>query len=125
MKTHLATGQAGEKIANRYLKSNGYQILAKNWRFKRAEIDIIASKDAWIVFCEVKTRSNTFYGTPESFVDQKKKKLIVDAAIVYMESCSYSGEFRFDIISIVLKDEQQFGLKHFKDAFFPGLEGFM
>jgi putative endonuclease len=125
MKEHLATGARGEEIARRFLRKNNYRILESNWRFKRAELDIIARKGDWLVFVEVKTRSGTFFGQPESFVDKKKQKLMVDAAVVYMNERNYRGEFRFDIVAIVLKNMEEFAIRHFEDAFFPGFEGFV
>lgn len=107
------------------MEQKGYTILESNWRFKRAEIDIIALWDGWLIFVEVKTRSGSFYGAPESFVDSRKKKLIVDAAVVYMREHDFKGEFRFDIIGIVLKNDEEYALNHFEDAFFPGFEGFV
>jgi len=124
MKTHLAIGKIGERIAQSFLKKKNYKIQAVNWRFKRAEIDIIAKKDNIIIFIEVKTRSSSYYGVPEIFVDIKKKRLISDAASEYMFANNYNGEFRFDIIGIILKTEQEFSINHSEDAFFPGLSGF-
>lgn len=124
MKHHIATGKAGEQIASQFLQRKGYRIIEKNWRYRRAEIDIIAEKNNWLIFVEVKTRTNTFFGTPDSFVDSKKQRLLVDAAVVYMNQNDFEGEFRFDIIAIVLKNREEYGLKHFEDAFFPGFEGF-
>jgi putative endonuclease len=124
MKHHLATGKSGEEIARRYLVEKGYQIVAVNWRYRRAEIDIIASKPGWLIFVEVKTRSGTFYGSPDQFVDRRKQRLIVDAAVVFMNRTGFPNEFRFDIISIVFKNPGEYGLRHFEDAFFPGSGGF-
>jgi len=68
---NIEFGKRGEKLAEDHLISKGYKILKKNWRFKRAEIDIIAKdKEGILVFVEVKTRSYTYYGEPEVFVDQ-------------------------------------------------------
>jgi putative endonuclease len=124
MKNHLAIGLAGEKIARAFLVENGYTLLEKNWRFSRAEVDIIAQHGSWLIFCEVKTRSSTLFGEPEIFVTQKKKRLLLDAAINYMNKIGYCGEFRFDIIAIVYKNDNEYGIKHLSDAFFPGFEGF-
>jgi len=124
MKSHLATGRAGEQIAAAHLRSKGYRILQRNWRFRRAEVDIIAARDQWLVFCEVKTRTSTLYGAPETFVKRRKMALMLDAAIEYREIANHTGEIRFDILAVVLKNEREFSVKHFEDAFFPGLEGF-
>ena len=120
MKHHRALGQMGERIARRYLHREGYLILATNWRYGRAEVDIIASKGKEWIFLEVKTRSSGLFCEPERAVDIRKQRLLTDAAATYMYEHRYSGEFRFDIISIICRDEWQYGLKHYRDAFFPG-----
>jgi putative endonuclease len=125
MKHHLDLGIQGESMAVRYLIQKGYKILERNWRYSRAEIDIIAQQNSILVFCEVKARSTSLFGEPEVFVDQKKIRLMVDAATVYMDTHHFKGEIRFDIIAIIIKNREEYSLKHIEDAFFPGIEGFM
>ncbi len=116
---NIAFGKRGEKIAIDYLVSKGYKILEENWRFKRAEIDIIAKdKEGVLIFIEVKTRSYTFFGEPEVFVDEKKKKLLLDAASQYMKTINYEWAIRFDIIGIVIDKSNYVKISHFEDAFF-------
>ena len=116
---NIAFGKRGEKIAIDYLVSKGYKILEENWRFKRAEIDIIAKdKEGVLIFIEVKTRSYTFFGEPEVFVDEKKKKLLLDAASQYMKTINYEWAIRFDIIGIVIDKSNNVKISHFEDAFF-------
>ena len=83
------TGKKGEKLALDHLKSKGYEILESNWRFSRAEIDIIAKIDDILIFVEVKTRSSEFFGQPEEFIDHKKDKLVADAASEYMKQVGH------------------------------------
>ena len=112
-------GKRGEKIAADYLVSKGYTILEKNWRFKKAEIDIIAKDNEGIlIFVEVKTRSYTYFGEPEAFVDEKKKSLLLDAASQYMDEVGYEWAIRFDIIGIVIDKSDNVSISHFEDAFF-------
>ena len=117
MPKHLKLGQRGEDLAVIYLKKKGYQILERNWRFSKAEIDIIAKDGEILVFVEVKTRSTAIFGEPEESITSKKEDLISDAAAVYMDTIDHDWEIRFDIISIILTDEGH-SIKHFKDAFF-------
>jgi putative endonuclease len=113
-------GKKGEELAQAYLQSQGYKIKETNWKFSHAEIDIIAEKEGVLIFVEVKTKTYTYYGEPEESVDAKKERLICDAAASYMVKNDYEWEFRFDIISILLtKDSHE--MKHFEDAFFPGI----
>ncbi len=114
-------GRRGESLAAHFLLSEGYSILQENWRFSRAEIDLIASKDNLLVFVEVKTRASDFFGEPEMFVDEKKKGLMAEAAAVFCEQLGHQGEIRFDVISIVWPSGVEPKLRHLPDAFFPGL----
>ena len=112
-------GKHFENVACTYLINRGYQILEINWRYRKAEIDIICKKDEMIVFVEVKSRSNTFYGAPETQITAKKEILIIDAAQRYMDQIGHEWEIRFDIISIVFNNVLELvKLNHFKDAFF-------
>jgi putative endonuclease len=119
MPTKKETGNQGEQIAVDYLATKGYRILARNWRFSRAEIDIIAMHGDILVFVEVKTRSSTYFGEPEAFVSARQEELLVDAANVYMRQIGHDWEIRFDIIGIVLLETGHSDVRHFEDAFFP------
>ncbi len=115
------TGHTGEDLAADYLQTKGYQILERNWRYSRAEVDIIAMNEEILVFIEVKTRSYTWYGQPEEFVSTKQANLIANVANVYMESIGHDWEIRFDIIAVILHPDSSHQIKHIEDAFFPGL----
>lgn len=113
-------GQEGEQFAVQYLIHNGYEILRQNWRFSKAEIDIICRKGEHLVFVEVKTRSYTYYGQPAESVTEKKERLMMDAANVFMAEIQYEWKFRFDIISIIFSADGNHQIEHVEDAFFPG-----
>ncbi len=114
-------GNKGEQLAVGYLIKNGFTILFKNWRFLKGEIDIICEKNELIIFVEVKTRSSIDFGNPEEFVSRKQQKLIVNTAHEYLISHQVEKEARFDIISIVLKENNTFEIEHLEDAFGPTL----
>ena len=98
-----ALGIKGERLAENYLRSNGYEILERNFRYSRAEIDIIARKDGTIVFCEVKTRKSDTFGLGEDAVDSKKQNQIRKAAEGYVSVKEFEDyEFRFDVIVVDL-----------------------
>ena len=109
-------GDRGEDSAANYLFANGYEVLQKNYRFGRGEIDIIARKDETLVFIEVKTRKNNLYGDPESFLSESQEDRIHLAAEEYVLQNEWPGEIRFDIIAI-LWDSNEPTLDHFEDAF--------
>jgi putative endonuclease len=113
-------GQWGEKIAAQYLEAQQYQIIARNWRYSRAEIDIIATYQMQLIFIEVKLRKNNDFGKPETFVNRRKQVLLAEAAAVYCEENGHEGEIRFDVISITGHPTTSYQLRHLEDAFFPG-----
>jgi len=121
MAEHLKTGKKGEDLAIKFLKEKGYALLENNWRFRRSEVDIIAKDGKILVFIEVKTRSSNYFGEPASFVSNRKKTLLQDAATAYMQQINHTWEIRFDIIGILIRPTSEIELKHFEDAFFPGL----
>lgn len=118
MADHNELGKEGEQIAVDLLLQKGYKIIDRNWRFQKAEIDIIAQKESdTLVIVEVKTRSNNFIGSPEEFVTPKKIKLLVKAANEFVISRNYDVEVRFDIIAIVKNAKYQ-KVEHLEDAFY-------
>jgi putative endonuclease len=116
MATHNDLGLNGEQKALDFLISNGYEILNQSYRFKRAEVDIIAKIDNVIVFVEVKTRSSKFM-LPEKAVNMKKQNLLMDAANHYIFENGLTCSIRFDIISILIIREE-IEIFHIEDAFF-------
>ena len=121
MRQHLDSGEWGETLAAQYLSDLGYTILERNWRYKRAEIDIIARDGGILVFVEVKTRANLSFGRPEEMVGFRKKRMLYDAASAYMRHIGYEWEIRFDIIGITGVEGRLLRIEHFKDAFYPGI----
>lgn len=118
-------GDRGEAIAAAYLERKGYTILDRNYRFERAEVDLIcfmpAPKDeagGELVFTEVKTRTGLGYGRPEEAVTEAKKRNLVRAAEAYLYERKLEGaSCRFDVISILLRRGQQPQIEHFENAF--------
>lgn len=117
MAPHLTTGQTGEDLAAQFLEQQGFKIICRNWRYGRAEVDIIAMDGAVLVLAEVKTRSSDHFGRPEEFVSAKKQRLLAEAASRYMELNGHDWEIRFDVVSVLLRPEAE--ITHFRDAFFP------
>jgi len=115
-------GDQGEAQAAAYLHAQGYEMLERNWRWKRAEIDIIARYGDVIVFIEVKTRSYDYYGDPALSVTPAQQRRVADAANAYLIRLGHEGELRYDVISVVLRRGESAEMMHYKDAFFPGVE---
>ena len=106
-------GEDGEKQALDYLTGKGYEVLEQNYRFKRAEIDLICLFRNTLIFIEVKKRKNNDYGYPEEFVSAAQKKLIMDASDHYIHAINWQRNIRYDIIAIT--GDQ---LVHLEDAFY-------
>ena len=117
MAEHTELGKKGEKIAINYLIDNGYKILEKNYRYIKAEVDIIAKKDAILAVIEVKTRSSLEYGLPQDFVKPKKIQLLVKAINEYVIANDLDVEVRFDIIAIHATGTS-FDIEHLEAAFY-------
>jgi putative endonuclease len=117
MAQHNELGKTGEKIAQKYLQNKGYKILETNWRFGKAEIDIIAQINNILVVVEVKTRTSDHYGKPEVFVKNKKIKLLLEAINQYVAQKNIDVEIRFDIISII-KNQYQENIEHLENAYY-------
>ncbi|HCZ36700.1 MAG TPA: YraN family protein [Cytophagales bacterium] len=110
-------GKDGEDLAAAFLQQAGYEILERNYRYKRSEIDLIVRKAGWLVFVEVKMRSSDAFGYPEEFVDYQKAKNIVFGAEQYTYEKKYDGNVRYDVIAISMKYGKP-EIKHFEDAFY-------
>ncbi len=112
------TGGEGETEAVNYLRSIGYEILERNWRYSNQEIDIIAKDKFFLVIAEVKTRSSSAFGEPEVFVNRQKQRNLIKAANAYLEKKNLMLESRFDILSI-MKNGENYKVKHIQNAFYP------
>ena len=116
MAHHNKLGKDGELVALMFLQKEGFSILKTNWNFQKAEVDIIAKDNEFLVFIEVKTRGNRKFGKPEDAIDKKKIALYKDAAEGYLEQYPTETEIRFDVMSIVItKDETE--IEYIPNAF--------
>ena len=119
MAAHNEKGILGEKIALLFLQTNGYSILHSNWRYQKTEVDIIAKIGNTLVFVEVKTRSSEYFGLPESFVTEAKKRSFGKAAEAYCQNYEMiNSNIRYDIMAVIINKKEQ-TIQHFEDAFFP------
>ncbi len=100
------TGQKGETLARKYFEGRGYEILHTNWRYGHLELDIIAMKSGMLHFIEVKTLKDGAAGVPEDSVNRKKMISLLKAAELYMISENKTGLIQFDVLAIVLKENE-------------------
>ncbi len=112
-------GVNGETIATKFLVKKGYDILALNYRARFGEVDIIAEKDEYIIFAEVKTRSENAIYKPYEAVTSTKQKKILRAAMQYLGATGNEKQVRFDIIEVYLTKNPFLKPKvnHIKNAF--------
>ncbi|MEO0403340.1 MAG: YraN family protein [Bacteroidota bacterium] len=114
----LELGVAGEKIALKFLESQGYTLKEQNWTFGRLEIDLIMQKEDTMVFVEVKMRASNYHGSPWQAVVLQKQRRIIKAADHYIKRNQWEGEARFDIVSIV-GSHTAHEVQHITSAFYP------
>mgnify|MGYP003147449235 CR=1 FL=1 len=116
MAEHNDLGKKGEQLAIDFLQKNKYKILEKNYRYLKAEVDIIAQKGEVLAAIEVKTRTSAYFGNPEEFVNPKKIKLLLSAIDNYVIENDLDVEVRFDIIAIIT-NQKETKIEHLEDAF--------
>ncbi len=117
MAEHNALGKKGEQLAIDFLLKKGYDILERNYRYLKSEIDIIAKIEDILVVVEVKTRSTPEFGNPQEFVKPKQIQSLVKAINNYIEENDLDVEVRFDIVAII-KNKLGTNIEHLEDAFY-------
>ena len=117
MAQHNELGTKGEQLAVDFLISHGYSILERNYRFDKAEVDIIAKLGDILAIIEVKTRSSLDFGNPQDFVKPKQIQRLVKAVDEYVIANGLEVEVRFDIIAIISKNKD-FRIEHLENAFY-------
>lgn len=117
MGKHNEFGKEGEQIAVDFLIKKGYKIKYRNYRYLKAEIDVIAQKDDFLAIVEVRARSNDQIIPIAETITAKKIKLLVMAADHYVTEQNIDIEVRFDVITI-LKNSKIFKIEHLESAFY-------
>ena len=109
MAQHNELGKKGEKLAVDFLLENGYEIAKRNYRFDKAEIDIIATKEDTLAIIEVKTRSSTVFGFPEEVITSKKKERMYRCAEFFLEefSTGNSYEIQYHVAALIKRYKQK------------------
>ncbi len=116
-KQNLYLGKKGEEAAVSLLKENGYKILARNYRTRLGEIDIIARDKDTFCFIEVKTRDSLRFGTPKEAVSGRKQRQISKTALMFLkEKKLLDKKARFDVVSVINSEDSQ-KLDLIKNAF--------
>lgn len=119
MAQHNQTGKWGEQAVVDHLTSEGYAIRERNWRMGKLEIDIIAEKEGYLAFVEVKTRSDRSISALLA-IDRRKVNHMVSAANAYLNQCHTALKPRFDVAA-VYGSEETHEIEYIADAFRPPL----
>lgn len=116
----MKLGPLGEESALKFLEAKGYEMICRNFRYQRAEIDIIVRDGAkkLLVFVEVKARRNKKYGEPEDSITQRKIDQVCKSAEGFLMKHSEYSDYtkRFDVIAIIIEGKS-YTIKHFENAF--------
>ncbi|MCC5950863.1 MAG: YraN family protein [Acidimicrobiia bacterium] len=97
-----ALGAAGEALVAKDYESRGYEVVARNWRCREGELDLVLRRNRTIVFCEVKTRSSDAFGSPAEAVTHTKRARIRRLAALWLENSDVvAREIRFDVAAVL------------------------
>jgi len=111
------TGLAGQEAAEKFLQNKGYEVLARNYRVKTGEIDLILKDGTYFVFVEVKYRKSLGYGLPREAVGHTKQQRIIKTALHYLALNNLTeSDIRFDVVE-VLQQQGQLYASHIENAF--------
>lgn len=113
-------GKMGEDYTAEHLRKNGYKILSRNFHSRFGEIDIIASKDKYIVFVEVKARSVKAIASPFEFVTKSKQNKIILTAKYYLLSHRAQLQPRFDVAGLIYEGSNVLKFDYLENAFICG-----
>ena len=119
MRVAQALGRFGEQVAAQHLEAAGLKVLARNWRCREGELDIVAwdPGERCLVFCEVKTRSGTGFGSPaEAVTVAKARRLRRLAAVWLAQGQGPRGDVRFDIVEVVRDRRLPLHVQHLKQV---------
>lgn len=118
MSAHNQTlGHLGERIAERWLRKQGYTILARRFRHGRRDIDLVAQREATIAFVEVKARKGDAFGDPVEAVHARKQRELTKSARLWIARHGRDGEaYQFDVVGVLL-DGDRVRVKHVANAF--------
>jgi len=110
-------GDRGEEMAARYLAARGWQVVSRNYRMGRKEIDLVARRGEVVAFVEVKTRAGLGYGHPLEAITWKKRREIQQVAGAWIDQHGRDGDtYRFDAVSVIVRGGSEPEVLHVEDA---------
>ena len=118
MSWNKTTGNKGEELAVNYLSERGFAVIERNWRFRYAEVDIIAEKNNRLHFFEIKTRTSDKFGKPEESMSYKKMKMLKIAAEEYQYKNPQWKYLQFDVLAITIIHDRPTEFFLIEDVYF-------
>jgi putative endonuclease len=114
-------GDRGERTAARYLRRQGFKILARQYSNRFGEVDLIALDGDWVVFVEVKTRQNAAAGLPVEAVTPEKQSRLTRAALAFLKARGLlEARARFDVVAVMWPaNSKRPEIEHYRNAFPP------
>jgi putative endonuclease len=110
-----SVGRRGEELAARYLAAAGLVIVARNWRCREGEIDIVARDGGILVIAEVKTRTSTAYGVPAEAITRRKAAKLRELALLWLAEQAHPGAgIRFDVVGVLLTRSGPAQIEHLR-----------
>ena len=100
----IARGKWAEDLVSRWYQQHGYVIVARNWRCKRGELDVVACKNGVLVVCEVKARASNAFGTPAEAVTPAKQMKVRRATADFRTSLRASNDPLLSLVKSVRFD---------------------
>ena len=118
MDERAEVGRRGEAAAERRYVARGYRVVARNWRCRLGELDLVVARGTTLVICEVKTRRGSRYGGGFEAVDARKRRKLRALAEVFLQQHGVApSAIRFDVASVRLRADGSASIEVFHDAF--------
>jgi putative endonuclease len=109
--------RSGERAAWEAYRRRGYRLLARNWRCRLGELDLVLERDGMVVFCEVKARASSLHGEPYEAVTAEKQRKVRALAQAFLATRRGNAECRFDVASVRLSADGTARVRVFEEAF--------
>jgi putative endonuclease len=114
----IDVGSRGERATETMYVARGYRVVARNWRCRLGELDLVLARGQLVVICEVKTRRGSRFGGGFEAVDvRKRQKVRALGEIFLIHTRTYPVAVRFDVASVCLKPDGAAAVEIFEDAF--------
>lgn len=115
---HLVHGERSETLAARYLSQKGLKLVARNYRCRGGEIDLIMDDQGVLTFVEVRSRTSTNFLTPEESITWRKRRCLLRAAKHYLlRTSQHDRACRFDVLTLRLGDDGRWKVRWIQNAF--------